>query len=258
MAKPRVAFFDFSSCEGCQLTVSNCEVELLDLVSQIDIVNFREIMTERSDEYDIAFIEGSCTREQEIPRLEKIRAQAKIVVALGACATIGGINCLKNFHELDDVRKIVYGDKAHYFPTFESRPIDQVIKVDYYIHGCPIDRTEFLTAVKGLLKGIKPTLPNHPVCVECRMKENVCLYTQQKMCLGPIARAGCGAICPEFGDSCVACRGMVDTPNISYTIAVLHEHGLSYEEARKMTGQYLGYRTFQEKINQAENASLVD
>jgi sulfhydrogenase subunit delta len=258
MSKPKVAFFDFSCCEGCQLTVSNCEDELLDLVSHIDIVNFREIMTERSDEYDIACIEGSCTREEEIPRLQKIRDTAKVVVALGACATIGGVNCLKNFHSLDDVRKTVYGDKAHYFPTFEARPIDQVIKVDYYIHGCPIDRTEFLTIVKSLLRGLTPRIPNHPVCVECRMKENVCLYTQGMHCLGPIARAGCGAICPEFGDSCVACRGLVDDPNISYTIAILHEHGLSYEKARKMMGMFLGYRTFQERIQQAENASLAD
>jgi len=258
MGKPKVAFFDFSCCEGCQLTVTNCEDELLDLVSHIDIVNFREVMTERSDDYDIAFVEGSCTREEEIPRLEKIRKQASIVVALGACACIGGVNCLKNFHNLEDVRQIVYGEKAHYFSTFEARPIDQVIHVDYYLHGRPIDRKEFLALVKCLLRGIKPHLPNHPVCVECKLKENVCLYTQGKLCLGPITRAGCGAICPEFGDSCVACRGLVDNPNIEYMIAVLHEHGLSYEEARKMMGMFLGHRTFQEKIAKSENVSLKE
>lgn len=257
MAKPRVAFFDFSCCEGCQLTVSNCEDELLDLVSRVDIVNFREIMTERSDAYDIAFIEGTCTREEEIPRLEEIRRNAGVVVALGACAAIGGVNCLKNFHDLEEVRREVYGDKAHYFPTFEARPIDQVIQVDHYLHGCPIDRGEFLHVVKSLLLGINPRIPDHPVCVECRMKENVCLYTQGMQCLGPIARAGCGAVCPEFGDSCVACRGMVDDPNIAYTMAVMKEHGLSYEDARRMMGMYLGYRTFQERIRKAENASLA-
>lgn len=256
MAKPRVAFFDFSCCEGCQLTVTNCEDELLDLVSQVDIVNFREVMSERSDEYDIAFIEGSCTREEEIPRLEAIRANAGVVVALGACATIGGINCLKNFHNLDTVRQVVYGDKAHYFNTFETRPIDQIIKVDYYLHGCPIDRSEFLDVVKCLLRGVTPRLPNYPVCVECRMNENVCRYTQGGLCLGPITRAGCGAICPEYGDGCAACRGLVDTPNIDYTIAILHEHGLSYEDARKTMDMFLGYRTFQEKIAAAENANL--
>ncbi|HNR39066.1 MAG TPA: NADH:ubiquinone oxidoreductase [Acidobacteriota bacterium] len=258
MAKPKVAFFDFSCCEGCQLTVSNCEDELLDLVSHIDIVNFREIMTERSDDYDIAFIEGSCTREEEVARLQKIRENAQIVIALGACATIGGINCLKNFHNLDEVRQTVYGDKAHYFPTWETRPIDRVIKVDYHLHGCPIDRGEFLRVVKALLTGQTPTLPNYPVCVECRLKENVCLYTQGKTCLGPIARAGCGAICPEFGDSCVACRGMVDQPNIPYMIEVLHEHGLTYEEARQTTRMFLGYKTFQEKIQDADIPSLTE
>lgn len=256
MSKPRVAFFDFSCCEGCQLTVSNCEDELLDLVSHIDIVNFREIMTERSDDYDIAFIEGTCTREEEVPRLKKIRETAKVVIALGSCSAIGGVNCLKNFHNLDAVRKAVYGDKAHYFPTFEARPVNAVIPVDFYVHGCPIDRGEFLKIVKSLLKGITPHIPNHPVCVECRMKENVCMYTKGMHCLGPIARAGCGAVCPEFGDGCMACRGTVDNPNISYTIGVLNEHGLSYDEARRMMGMFLGYKTFQEKILQAENVSL--
>ena len=258
MAKPRVAFFDFSCCEGCQLTVSNCEDELLALVSHIDIVTFREIMTERSDNYDIAFIEGSCTREEEIPRLQKIRDAATVVIALGACSAIGGVNCLKNFHDPEWVGREVYGDKAHYFPSFEARPIDQVIKVDYYLHGCPIDRGEFLSLVKSLLLGIEFRPADYPVCVQCRMKENVCLFTQGHVCLGPIARAGCGAICPEFGDRCVACRGTVTSPNLPYMIAVLHEHGLSYEEARKMTGMFLGYRKFQDQIQQAENASLAD
>lgn len=256
MVKPRVAIFDFGGCEGCQLTITNCEDELLDLVSRVELVAWREVMSEESGPYDIAIIEGSCTREEEIPRLQKIRETAKVVIALGACASIGGVNCLKNFLPLEETRREVYGDKAHYFPTAEARPLDAVIKVDYHVHGCPIDRTEFLHVVKSLLRGIQPRVPNYPVCVECRMKENVCLYTKGRHCLGPVARAGCGAICPEFGGSCVACRGLVDQPNISYTIAILHEHGMSYQEARKMTGMFLGYRTFQEKIRQAENASL--
>ena len=136
--KPKVAFFDFTGCEGCQLDALNLEPEeLLNLLNAIDIVNFREVKTERQDDYDIAFIEGSITRESEIPRLQKIREQAKTIVALGACACIGGINCLKNHLPMEEALRIVYGKDARYYDTIPARPANAVVSVDYYVRGCP-------------------------------------------------------------------------------------------------------------------------
>ena len=184
MTKPRVAFFSFSSCEGCQLVVLTIEEQLLELVKLIDIVSFREAMSEKSDEYDIAFVEGSITRTSEIERLKTIRETAKTVIALGACATIGGINCLKNQFEMNKVKDIVYGEMADNYDTIPARPIEAVIKVDYRIQGCPIDKDEFIEVTKAILIGKKPRIPDYPVCVECQMKENVCLFEKGMVCLG--------------------------------------------------------------------------
>jgi len=228
--KPRVAFFDFSCCEGCQLQVLNLENELLDLLGHIEIVNFREAMTERSDEYDIAFIEGSITRAGEIGRLRGIREKAKILVALGACADLGGINCLNIGKTWEGGRRKVYGEKAWNFDSITPRPISSEVEVDYRIPGCPINKYEFLEACKMLLLGRQPELPNHPVCVECKLRENVCLYELGRVCLGPITRAGCDPICPSFGTGCIGCRGYVDDPNRNAAHDVLSRAGLTVEQ----------------------------
>jgi coenzyme F420-reducing hydrogenase gamma subunit len=230
--KPRVAFFDFSSCEGCQLEAINLTgEELLDLVGAVDIVNFREAMTEREDDYDIAFVEGSVTRESEIPRLQKIRNQAKILVAFGACACIGGVNCLKNHLSMDEVKEIVYGKDAKYYDTIPARPINAVVPVDYYVRGCPPQTAELLKVVKALLLGKKPDIPNHPVCVECKMADNVCVFERAMTCLGPVTRAGCGAICVTSGRFCWGCRGLVDEPNTDSEKSILQKYGLTVDQA---------------------------
>jgi sulfhydrogenase subunit delta len=230
--KPRVAFFDFASCEGCQLEALNLTPEeLLDLVAAVDIVNFREAMSEKSDEYDIAFIEGSVTREADIPRLEKIRERAKILIALGACATIGGVNCLKNHLPMTEALKIVYGDDAKYYDTIPARPVNEVVHVDYYVRGCPPPTAEMLKVVKAVLVGKKPEIPNYPVCVECKSGGNVCVFERAMTCLGPVARAGCGAICIKGGRFCWGCRGLVDEPNIDSEKEILQKHGLTVEQA---------------------------
>ncbi len=230
--KPKVAFFDFTSCEGCQLDALNLTAEeLLDLIAAVDIVNFREVMTEKSDNYDIAFVEGSITRESEIPRLQKIRKQAKILVAFGACASIGGINCLKNHLPMDEALKIVYGDDAKYYDTIPARPVHAVVPVDYYVRGCPPITAELLKVVKALLLGKKPDIPNYPVCVECKMAGNICVFERAMTCLGPVTRAGCGAICVTSGRHCWGCRGLVDDPNIDSEKEILKKYGLTVEQA---------------------------
>ena len=230
--RPKVAFFDFTSCEGCQLDALNLDPEkFLDLIKVVDIVNFREVMTEKSDEYDIAFIEGSISRESEIPRIQKIRQQAKIVVALGACACIGGVNCLKNNLTMDEALKMVYGEDAKYYDTIPARPVHTVVPVDYSIRGCPPITAEFLKVVKALLIGMKPEIPNYPVCVECKMAGNICVFERGMTCLGPVTRAGCGAICVTSGRHCWGCRGLVDDPNLDSEKEILHKYGLTVEQA---------------------------
>jgi sulfhydrogenase subunit delta len=230
--KPRVAFFDFASCEGCQLEALNLDPgELLDLVAAVDIVDFREAMSETSDTYDIAFVEGSVTRESDIARLETIRQRAKILIALGACATIGGVNCLKNHMPMEEVLKIVYGEDAKNYDTIPTKPIDEVVHVDYYVRGCPPPTSEMLKVVKAILLGKKPEIPNYPVCVECKWSGNVCAFERAMTCLGPVSRAGCGAICVTKGRNCWGCRGLVDEPNVDSEKEILQKHGITLEQA---------------------------
>ena len=249
--KPKIAFFDFTSCEGCQLTVVDSLQTHPELLEVVDIVQFREAMSEKGEDYLVAFVEGSCTRESDEARLRKIRQQAGVVVALGACAHLGGVNALKNNHPLDEVRKYVYGDKADWYETYETRPIEAVIPVDFAIPGCPIDRNEFIAVVKALLLGKKPPIPDYPLCVECKLKENVCLFTQGKFCMGPVTRAGCGAICPTYGQSCEACRGFISHPNDSSMRNVLEENGLSVDQVTSMYTMFTTYQVRQQ-LAQAE------
>ncbi len=210
----------------------NCEEELLDLLSVVDIVQFREAMTEASWDIDVAFIEGSITRKQDEERLKKIREHAKVVIALGACACIAGVNAIRNTLGVDKAKEIVYGDKKDAFESTEARPIDQVIKVDGYIPGCPIDRNDFLNTVKALLVGKVPPKHNYAVCVECRLRENECLLTIGQPCMGPITQGGCDAIEPTWGSPCIGCRGFVEEPNINSAKDILAAHGLSIEDVK--------------------------
>ena len=230
MSKPKVAFFDFTCCEGCQLTVVDSLQTHPELLDAVEIVQFREAMSEKGEDYLIAFIEGSLARPADEERLRGIREKAQVLVALGACAHLGGINAIRNRQDLTSVRKYVYGDKYEWFDAYEAKPIGAVVKVDYFIPGCPIDRFEFLEVVKALLQGRVPKLPDYPMCVECKLKENICMYDLGKTCIGPITRAGCDAICPTYGDGCEGCRGMITNPNINAAHDVLKEHGLTVED----------------------------
>jgi coenzyme F420-reducing hydrogenase gamma subunit len=231
MNRPRVAIFDFACCEGCQLQIVNLEEEILDLLGGANVVEWREAMTESSRDYDIALIEGSITRPEDEKRLEIIRSRAKVLVAIGACATIGGINKLKNNFDLADVKKCVYGSSASmpHLDTAMTKAVDEVVKVDYKVHGCPMDKNEFTYIIRCLLTGKKPEIPEWPVCVECKAKGNPCLWDYGQVCLGPIIRAGCGARCPSSGFRCFGCRGYIDNPNVEAARDVMDKHGLTAE-----------------------------
>lgn len=228
--KPKIAVFDFTCCEGCQLQILNCEQEMPDLVAALDIITFREVMTERSDHYDIAFIDGSCTTESEIARLKEIRQRAKMVIPIGACACLGGVNCFKNLHPMEDVLKAVYGQAAPYYDTIPARPIHAVIPIDFFIPGCPIVKEEFIRVVQEILAGKAPYLPNDPVCAECKMAGNVCVFDKGQTCLGPVTRGGCKATCVTGGAVCWGCRGLIDEPNINAEKEILEKAGLSIKD----------------------------
>jgi len=235
MAKPKIAIFDFACCEGCQLQIVNLEEEILSLLGGADVVEWREAMSEKSDEYDIAVIEGSITRLEDEEKLKLIRSRAKVLIALGACATIGGVNKLKNnFDDLDEVKKCVYGRAASkpHLRTGLTKAIDEVVQVDFYVHGCPIDRKEFTYIVRSLLLGKTPEIPDYPICVECKAKGNPCLWQYDQVCLGPVIRAGCGARCPSNGFRCFGCRGYTSNPNVDAAKDVITRYGLNLDDLK--------------------------
>lgn len=232
--KPRVAFFDFTSCEGCQLCVIDLTAEqLLDLLSVIDIVAFREAISETSDNYDIAIIEGSISRDSDIPRLKQIRERAKVVIALGACAHISGINALKNFQKPSEYQKATYPEGPSAYETAKARAISEVIKIDAFIPECPINTPEFLRVVKNVALGRDPGIPTYPVCVECKQRDNTCVYEKGIQCLGPVIRAGCGARCPSNGGYCFGCRGMIPEPNLNSQQDIMQKYNLSFEQMKE-------------------------
>jgi coenzyme F420-reducing hydrogenase gamma subunit len=235
MSKPRVAIFDFACCEGCQLQIVNLEEEILNLIDVVDVVEWREAMSEQSHDYDIAIIEGSITREEDAKRLEVIRSRAKILIALGACATMGGVNKMKNNFDLNEVRECVYGKDGQmpHLNTYKTKAVDEVVTVDVKIHGCPINGAEFAQIIRSLLVGKAPFVPDYPVCVECKARETICRYEYNEICLGPIIRAGCNAPCPTAGWRCFGCRGTVDNPNVDAAKEVMDTYGLTVDDLKQ-------------------------
>ncbi len=235
MEKPRLAIFDFACCEGCQLQIVNMEEEILDLLTVVRPVEWREAISDHSEEYDIALIEGSITRPEDEERLKRIRDRAKVLVALGACATIGGVNNLKNNFAIDDVKRCVYGPAAGkpHLATARTKAVDEVVPVDYKVHGCPMTVKEFAYIVRCLAQGTKPVVPNYPVCVECKMRETICRYEYNEVCLGVVTRAGCNAPCPTGGLWCFGCRGLVDEPNVNAARDVMERYGKSFEDLER-------------------------
>jgi len=207
--KPKIAIFSLTSCEGCSLAILELEDQLLFILDAVEIVNFREGMTERAWDIDIGFVDGAISTIEDEKEAKHFRECCKVLVAIGACACLGGINTLKNQQPEAAYRQYVYGERAEWFPTAAARPVSAVVKVDYELPGCPMVKDEFLRFVKYALSGRTFHLPDYPVCVECKKKGNRCLYEKGVVCLGPVTRAGCDAICPSYGSKCEACRGVV-------------------------------------------------
>ena len=242
MSKPKVAIFDFACCEGCQLQIVNLEEEILDLLNLVDPVEWHEAMSETSAEYDIAIIEGSITRPEDAERLKMIRSKAKVLIALGACATIGGINRLKNNLPAGQAAFYVYGNAAGqpHLKSEKTQAVDEIVKVDFKIHGCPIDNKEFGAVIRSLLAGKTPFVPTYPICVECKQKGNICRYEYNEVCLGPVIRAGCGARCPSNGAWCFGCRGYVEEPNVNAAFDVMNLYGKTIDDFKDRLDLFAG------------------
>jgi sulfhydrogenase subunit delta len=229
--KPKVAFFDFAGCEGCQLTVIDSLQNHPTLLEAVDIVQFREAMSEKGDDYQIAFVEGSCTRPVDESRLKTIREQAQIVIALGACAHLGGVNALRNWQSQAEVLRYVYGRMAVVQDSYPASPIEAIIPIDGFVPGCPVDREEFVQIVKMLLQGRQLRIPDYP----------------GKACLGPVTRAGCGAICPSNGVGCDGCRGPTSTPNMEGLRIALSAHGINENLFIKQIKLFQSYQLIHDK-----------
>ncbi|MBF0461717.1 MAG: hypothetical protein HQL87_10000 [Magnetococcales bacterium] len=236
--KPKVAFFDFAGCEGCQLAVLNCEDVLLDILGLVDIVEFREAISETAPRFDVAFIEGSIHREEDVERLRGIRARSTYLVALGACACIGNVQARSNFIAPAENFKRVYGEvdrnQAQTDPEFwplwahtRVRAVKEIVPVDFELRGCPMVPAEFVHLVKALVSGSIPHFPANAVCVECKANENECAFDRGETCMGQITYGGCGAICVTNGYRCDGCRGVLPHANLAAHRQLLREKGLS-------------------------------
>lgn len=225
---PKIAVFDFTCCEGCELQLTNKEETLVDFLKCVEVINFREVSSVKGDDYDIAFIEGAISREDEVERLKKIRERAKILVAFGTCACFGGVNRLKNAFDPAEANREVYGDKPK--ETLPVRAVHEIVPVDLSIPQCPVNKDEVERIIQHLMVGIPFQFPVYPVCVDCKQRFITCLFEKGRLCLGSITRAGCNAPCPAGGLGCWGCRGPAEDPNYEEFFALSHERGFSKEE----------------------------
>jgi sulfhydrogenase subunit delta len=223
MAKPTVAVYKFSSCDGCQLSILNLEDELLDLVGAVEIAYFLEARRQTlPGPYDIALVEGSVTTPHEAERIQEIRQQAKTLVTIGACATSGGIQALRNTLKLDDLALAVYEHPEYLRVLPTSTPIAEHVKVDYELWGCPVNKYQLVEVLQALLQKRRPNLPNNSICLDCKRMGIVCVIVAQGFaCLGPATRTGCGVLCPSNGRGCYGCFGPAPNQDIKTVLAAL-------------------------------------
>ncbi len=216
MSKPTVAVYKFSSCDGCQLSLLNLEDELLELAGAVEIAYFLEARRRvLPGPYDVGLVEGSITSPHEVERILEIRSQVRFLVALGTCATAGGIQALRNFTDVNDLALKVYEYPEYLKVLEQATPISQHVRVDLELWGCPVNKYQVLEVVAALLQNRKPYLPGHSVCLDCKRKGTVCVEVANSIpCMGPITRTGCGAICPANGRGCYACFG--PAPNAEF------------------------------------------
>ena len=213
--RPTLAVWKFASCDGCQLSLLDCEDELLAVAGALDIAYFAEASsTLGPGPYDLSLVEGSITTARDAERIHAVRAASKYLITIGACATAGGIQALRNFADVNDYIAAVYATPANISTLATSTPIAAHVKVDFALHGCPINKTQLLEVISALLAGRTPDIPNESVCVACKRRGTPCVMVAHGTpCLGPVTRAGCGAICPAYQRGCYGCYGPAEAAN---------------------------------------------
>ncbi len=229
MARPKLAVWKLASCDGCQLTLLDCQDELLALAGEVDIVHFAEATsTDEAGPYDVSLVEGSVTTPQDAERIRWIRGQSGTLVTIGACATAGGIQALRNFADVADFAAAVYARPEYIQTLATSTAVADHVAVDFELRGCPIDKRQLVELISALLARRKPQLPGHSVCYECKRRGNTCVMVAHGTpCLGPVTQAGCGAICPAYDRGCYGCFGPVAEPNTSSLLPQLRQLGMT-------------------------------
>ncbi len=230
--RPSVAVWKFASCDGCQLSLLDCEDELLALAREVEIANFAEASRAVvKGPYDLSLVEGSITTAHDEERIRQVRRASRYLVTIGACATAGGIQALRNFRDVRQFVSLVYAS-PHYIDTLAtSTPISAHVPVDFELQGCPINKRQLLEVISAYLHGRKPVTPPHSVCMECKANGAVCVMVARGTpCLGPVTHAGCGALCPSYHRGCYGCYGPKETPNTASLSAEWRQLGAGDQE----------------------------
>jgi coenzyme F420-reducing hydrogenase gamma subunit len=249
--KPKLAVWKFSSCDGCQLTILDCEDQLLALAGAIEIAYFPEATRgEVEGPYDLSLVEGSITTLDDAERIQQVRSASKAVVTIGACATSGGIQALRNFADVEEYTRIVYASPEFISTLATSTAIADHVRVDFELRGCPIDKRQLLELVTAFLLGRKPGITSTSVCMECKRRGNVCvLVAHGTPCLGPVTHSGCGALCPSYNRGCYGCFGPMETPNTRSLTRQLKVLGMDERGVERV------YRTFNANAPEFKEAS---
>jgi coenzyme F420-reducing hydrogenase gamma subunit len=228
MTKPKLGVFKFSSCDGCQLSILDAEEQLLALADSVEIREFLEATSSvKGGPYDIALVEGSISTPEEVERIIRIREESRMLVTIGACATAGGLQALRNWTKLDSFKEAVYPDPKVVRSLEKALPVKDFVSVDYELRGCPISKDQLLQFFAAVLKGVQPRLPTNSVCFDCKRKGNVCVVVASGVpCLGPITMAGCDAICPSYNRGCYGCFGPSDDVNLKSYSRWLERNGV--------------------------------
>lgn len=230
--KPTLAVWKFASCDGCQLSLLDCEDELLAVAELVEIANFPEASRAiQPGPYDISLVEGSITTPHDAERIHKIRRLSKLLITIGACATSGGIQALRNFTDVREYTNLVYANPKFISTLQNSTPISHHVYVDYELRGCPINKYQLLEVLNAFINNRKPNIPNMSVCIECKRKGISCVMVASgKVCLGPVTHAGCNALCPSYNRGCFGCYGPKEAPNTSSISSKFEEFGLTHAD----------------------------
>jgi coenzyme F420-reducing hydrogenase gamma subunit len=238
--KPRLAVWKFASCDGCQLSLLDCEDELLAVSDEVEIAFFPEALRRRaSGRFDISLVEGSITTEHDAQRIRDVRKRSVTLITIGACATAGGIQSLRNFADVREFASIVYASPEYIETLATSTAIADHVTVDFELRGCPINKHQLLEVLSAFIAGRRPVTPPHSVCMQCKLEGNVCVMVAHGTpCLGPVTQAGCGALCPAFDRGCYGCYGPHEAPNAVSLSGRLAELGTGRRDLERI------YRTF--------------